>query len=658
MRGPGPMRGSHGHAKAKNFKGTILRLATYFKTAKIALLLVLAVTVLATVFNTISPKQLGKATTSIQTTVMQRMLYDQIVDQFGGEIPEQMQGMTGSELLEMLPAEVQESVSENARQAVADMPFDHRPTMDFGYIGGILLLCLGLYAFSAFFNFIQAFVMAGLTQKIVRKMRNDVSAKLNRLPIKYFDAYTHGEILSRVTNDIDNISNTLQQSLTQIITSVVTIISVLVMMLSISGWLTLICVCTLPFIVLIAALVAKHSQKQFAANQKELGELSGHVEEIYSGRQVIEAYGQQDKVTAQFDSINNRLYAAGWKSQFISGLIMPLTNFINNLGFLLICVVGGMFSINGAISLGDVVAFTQYSRQFTQPIVQTANIVNILQSTAASAERVFEILDAAEEEPDAPDAVELANPEGRVSFQHVRFGYREDKILISDMNIDVKPGQTVAIVGPTGAGKTTLVNLLMRFYELNGGKIAIDGVDITHIKRSNLRSLFGMVLQDTWLFGGSIRDNIAYGRDDATEEQIQAAAKAAYVDRFVRTLSEGYDTVINEEASNLSQGQKQLMTIARAILADPAILILDEATSSVDTRTEVLIQKAMNRLMEGRTSFVIAHRLSTIRGADIILVMNHGDIIEQGTHEELMAKKGFYADLYMSQFAGGTQQSA
>ena len=649
MRGPGPMRGSHGQAKAKNFKGTILRLATYFKAAKIALLLVLAVTVLATIFNTISPKQLGKATTSIQTTVMQRMLYDQIADQFGGEIPEQMQGMTGSQLLEMLPAEVQESVSENARQAIADMPFDHRPTMDFGYIGGILLLCLGLYAFSAFFNFIQAFVMAGLTQKIVRKMRNDVSAKLNRLPIKYFDAYTHGEILSRVTNDIDNISNTLQQSLTQIITSVVTIISVLVMMLSISGWLTLICICTLPFIVLIAALVAKHSQKQFAANQKELGELSGHVEEIYSGRQVIEAYGQQDKVTAQFDSINNRLYAAGWKSQFISGLIMPLTNFINNLGFLLICVVGGMFSINGAISLGDVVAFTQYSRQFTQPIVQTANIVNILQSTAASAERVFEILDAAEEEPDAPDAVELANPEGRVSFQHVRFGYREDKILISDMNIDVQPGQKVAIVGPTGAGKTTLVNLLMRFYEIQQGEILIDGISTKDLSRQAVHSLFCMVLQDTWLFEGTVRENLVYCTPGVSDETMEKACKAVGLHHFIRTLPKGYDTILNDQVS-LSQGQKQQLTIARAMIADKPMLILDEATSSVDTRTEQKIQAAMDQLMEHRTSFVIAHRLSTIKNADLILVLREGDIVESGTHDQLLQQGGFYAELYNSQF--------
>lgn len=532
------------------------------------------------------------------------------------------------------------------------MDFLSYPEIDYPYIGRIILTCLGLYILSAVFNFVQSFVLATITQKMVYRMRNEVKAKLNRLPISFFDKHTHGEILSRVTNDIDTISNTLQQSLAQILSSIVQVLAVLIMMLTISPILTLVTLLTLPVIILITTIVAKHSQKQFARNQAELGNINGHIEEMYTGHKVIAAYGREQAAIQKFDQINQRLYTAGWKSQFVSNIITPLTHLVNNTGFLLICVLGGLMSTRGLIDLGGVVAFTQYSRRFTHPIVQVTNIFNILQATAASAERVFEILDEPEEIPDHKDVIELTNPKGKVEFKNVKFGYSPDKILINNMNIQVQLGQTIAIVGPTGAGKTTLVNLLMRFYEINGGQILIDGIDITKIKRKNLRSLFGMVLQDSWLFNGTIRDNIAYGREGATEEEIINAAKIAYVDHFVRTLPKGYDTIINEEASNISQGQKQLITIARAVLSDPAILILDEATSNVDTRTELLIQKAMAKLMKGRTSFVIAHRLSTIKNADLILVMKQGDIIEQGTHSQLMKQNEFYAELYNSQFSG------
>ncbi|HNX92560.1 MAG TPA: ABC transporter ATP-binding protein, partial [Syntrophomonas sp.] len=483
-------------------------------------------------------------------------------------------------------------------------------------------------------------------------MRQDVDEKLARLPLKYFDAHTHGDILSRVTNDIDNISTTLQQSLTQLISAVVTLVGVLIMMLTISPWLTLIFAVVLPLSALVTKAAAKRSQIFFASQQRELGLLNGHVEEMYTGHQIVKAYGHEKQSLEKFDAINEKLYTAGWKAQFVSGLIMPLLSFINNVGYVMVCVAGGIFVTKRLITIGDLQAFIQYSRQFTQPIVQTANIINIIQSTIASAERVFEILDEAEEIPDDADAKVIANPEGDVAFNDISFRYQPDVPLIEDLNIDIKKGQTIAIVGPTGAGKTTLVNLLMRFYEINSGRITVDGVDIRDIKRGALRSMFGMVLQDTWLFNGTIKDNIAYGRVNATFDEIVKAARAAHADHFIRTLPDGYNTILNEEASNISQGQKQLLTIARAILADPAILILDEATSSVDTRTENYIQNAMLTLMKKRTSFVIAHRLSTIRNADLILVMNNGRVIEQGTHNELLDRKGFYADLYNSQFSG------
>lgn len=604
--GRGPMGGQIGLPvqKARDFKGTIKRLLGYLKPRRVQLLTVFVMAVLSTVFAIVSPKILGKATTKLFEGVM--LKYNQV---------------------------------PGAR-------------VDFEYIWQILLLLIGLYFFSAFFGFVQQYIMAGVAQETVYDLRNEVNDKLARLPLKFFDARAHGEILSRVTNDIDNISSTLQQSLTQLISSVVTIAGILIMMLTISPLMTLIALVTLPLSFIVTALIARRSQKYFAAQQKEIGILNGHVEEMYTGHQIVKAFGRERESIGRFNEINERLYQAGWKAQFISGIIFPLMNFISNIGYVLVCVVGGILVTKRAIEIGDVQAFIQYTRQFTHPIIQTANIANIIQSTVASAERVFELLDEVEQIPDREDAKVIESPKGEVRFQNVQFGYKEDVPLMGNMNIEVKPGQTIAVVGPTGAGKTTLVNLLMRFYEINSGKITVDGVDIRDLKRGGLRTMFGMVLQDTWLFNGTIRDNIAYGRAGATEAEIVRAAKAAHADHFIRTLPDGYDTILNEEASNISQGQKQLLTIARAILADPAILILDEATSSVDTRTELLIQKAMKALMRGRTSFVIAHRLSTIRDADLILVMNEGSIIETGSHDELLAQGGFYADLYRSQFTG------
>lgn len=665
----GPRKGmgrGHGHGmamgmpvqKAKDFKGTLKRLIGYLKPYTPRLIIVFIAAMLSTVFAIISPKILGNATTELFEGFMAK--------RSGGGI-------------------------------------------NFDAILQILIVLAVLYLISALFGYLQQYVMAGVAQKTVYGLRKEVNEKLNRLPIKYFDSRTHGEILSRVVNDMDNIASTLQQSLTQLITSVVTLVGVVVMMLWISPLMTLILILTLPLSVIAIKKIASRSQIYFKAQQTTLGELNGHVEEMYTGHPVVKAFGHERKSIEKFNHVNEELYNSGWKAQFMSGIIMPIMSFIGNIGYVLVCVVGGILVTRQAIKIGDIQAFIQYARQFSQPITQTANIANIIQSTIASAERVFEILDEEEEVADAVDAgkteaeeadaqkavagetearaaeaqkahahkayagepeAEKTDPQtahaqtahadlpfssgGEVQFRGVKFGYKEDVVLMDNLNIDVRSGQTVAIVGPTGAGKTTLVNLLMRFYEIDEGQITIDGVDITKLKRGHLRSMFGMVLQDTWLFNGTIRENIAYGRSGATEEDVVRAAKAAHADHFIRTLPDGYNTILNEEASNISQGQKQLLTIARAILADPAILILDEATSSVDTRTEVHIQKAMNELMKGRTSFVIAHRLSTIRDADLILVMNNGSIIEQGNHEELLAKNGFYADLYNSQLAGNT----
>ena len=613
--GPGQRPGGFGGgpigmpvAKAKDFRGTFKRFIVYLRPYRTQLGTVLLFAVLSTAFSIMSPKIMGKATTKI----------------FEGLIAK----LTAYRMQQRVPA------------------------LDFHYIGRIILILIGLYLVSALFSYIQQYVMAGVAQKTVFDLHQAVSRKLARLPLRFYDGRPHGDIMSRVTNDIDNISTNLQQSMTQLISSLCTIIGVVIMMLTISPLLTLITIVTLPVSFAVTTAIAKRSQQNFSAQQSELGALNGHVEEMFTGHPIIKAFRREQSSIQEFNAINDRLYQVGWRAQFVSGIIFPMMGFINNLGYVLVCIVGGIYTIKNQIKLGDVQAFIQYSRQFSMPIVQTANIVNILQSTLASAERVFEILDEPEEIPDNPDAAIIERPQGAVRFERVRFGYKEGVTLMEDLNIDVQPGQTIAIVGPTGAGKTTLVNLLMRFYEINGGRITVDGTDIRDLRRGDLRRIFGMVLQDTWLFNGTIRDNIAYGREGADDAAVIRAAKAAHADHFIRALPQGYQTVLNEEASNISQGEKQLLTIARAILADPAILILDEATSSVDTRTEVNIQKAMKELMKGRTSFVIAHRLSTIRDAELILVMNNGGIIEMGDHRELLAKGGFYADLYNSQFTG------
>ncbi len=611
-RGPGGGHGGFGAPveKAKNFRGSLKRIVQYLRPRRFVLLSVFLMAILSTVFSIAGPKIMGKAITKLGEGLVAKMMH-----------------VPGAKV-------------------------------DFDYIGHIVLIMIGLYAVSATFSFVQQYIMASVAQKTVYDMRNDVSAKLARLPLRYFDSRTHGEILSRVTNDIDTVATTLQQSLTQLITSACTLLGVLVMMLSISPLMTVIAAVTLPLSILATMNIAKASQKHFAAQQKSLGQLNGHVEEMYTGHKIVKAFGREAQSIATFDEVNGQLYNAAWKAQFISGVIMPVMGFINNVGYVLVSVVGGILVTKRRLQLGDITAFIQYSRQFTMPIVQTANIANVLQSTVAAAERVFELLDEPEETPDSAAAKVIPFPKGEVRLENVKFGYKEGVTVIDDLNIDVKQGDTIAIVGPTGAGKTTMVNLLMRFYDVGAGRITVDGVDIRDLKRGDLRTMFGMVLQDTWLFNGTIRDNIAYGRQGATDEDVVWAAKAAHADHFIRTLPDGYKTVLNEEGTNISQGQRQLLTIARAILADPPILILDEATSSVDTRTEAYIQKAMIELMKRRTSFVIAHRLSTIRNADLILVMNNGRIIEQGNHRDLLAKGGFYADLYNSQFAGANLENA
>ena len=591
--------------KPKDFKGTLKKLLIYMSAYRLQLLFVIIFAVCGTIFNIAGPKILGKATTEI----------------FNGLVSK-VSGGSG---------------------------------MDFGKIGQILFMTLGLYVISALCTFIQGMIMTGISQKTTYRLRKEISEKISRMPMDYFDTKPVGEILSRVTNDVDTVGQSLNQSATQLITSVTTIIGVLAMMLSISPLMTVMALLILPISAGLLSFVMKHSQRYFRDQQEYLGNVNGQVEEIYSGHNIIKAFNKEEDVIRAFNETNGKLYNAAWRSQFFSGMMMPIMQFIGNLGYVGVAILGGYLAIKRTIEVGDIQSFIQYVRNFTQPIQQIAQVSNMLQMTTAASERVFAFLDEKEEEQTAEDPVRVEGLRGNVTFEHVRFGYNPDKTIIHDFSAEIKEGQKIAIVGPTGAGKTTMIKLLMRFYDVSSGAVKIDGHDIRDFNRNELREMFGMVLQDTWLFHGTIRDNIRYGRLDASEEEIVNAAKAAHVHRFVQTLPGGYDMELNEEASNVSQGQKQLLTIARAILADPKILILDEATSSVDTRTEVLIQKAMDNLMKGRTSFVIAHRLSTIRDADLILVMKDGDIVEQGTHDALIAQKGFYAELYNSQFEKPTE---
>ena len=597
----GPRGGQMPVEKAKDFKGSIGKLFSYMKRFHGAIVVVMLCAVASTVFSVIGPDIMGKATTSLASGLM-----------------EKIQGTGG---------------------------------IDFVYIGKILLFVLGLYLFSALFSFIQGWLMTGVTQKVCYRMRKDISEKINRMPMSYFESRTYGEVLSRITNDVDTLGQSLNQSITQIITSVATMVGVLVMMLRISPLMTLIAVVILPISVTLISLVVKKSQKYFKQQQEYLGHINGQVEETYAGHTVIQAYNKEKDMVQQFQETNDTLYHSAWKSQFLSGLMQPIMMFVGNLGYVAVALSGSLLAIRGTITIGEIQAFIQYVRNFTQPMQQIAQVINQVQSMAAASERVFEFLEEKEEVQTAEHPVQLEQVRGSVDFEHVSFGYKPEQCIIHDFSAQVQPGQKIAIVGPTGAGKTTMVKLLMRFYDVNSGTILLDGHDIRDFDRRQLRESFGMVLQDTWLFQGTIMENIRYGRLDATDEEVIAAAKAAHADSFIRQLPGGYQMELNEDASNVSQGQKQLLTIARAILADNKVMILDEATSSVDTRTEQQIQKAMDHLMEGRTSFVIAHRLSTIRNADLILVMKDGDIIEQGSHEELLEKNGFYADLYRSQFA-------
>ena len=605
--GPGGMHGMRGGEKAKDFKGTLGKLFKYLRPYYFRLVIVVIFASASTVFAIVGPKILAKATDKLSEGIMAKV------------------AGTGG--------------------------------IDFDYIGQIILILVGLYLISALFSYIQGFITSTISQRVAYDLRTSISQKMDRMPLSYFDKHTSGDILSRVTNDIDTIAQSLNQSMSQVITSTVTVIGIFIMMLTISPVMTLIAVCVLPVSMVLIGLVMKRSQKYFARQQAALGDVNGHIEEMYGGHNVVKAFNGEAASVEQFNEYNDNLYESAWKSQFFSGLMQPITGFVGNVGYVAVCLLGGVLAGGGGITIGDIQAFIQYVRQFNQPITQLAQTMNMLQSTAAAAERVFEFLGEEELEPETPKvtADEVAKVEGSVTFADVNFGYLKDQTIINDFSLHVHAGQTVAIVGPTGAGKTTIVKLLMRFYELNSGSILIDGKDIRDFGRQDLRSLFGMVLQDTWLFNGTIKENLMYGKLDASDEEVKEACKVAYVDHFVQTLENGYETMINEESSNISQGQKQLLTIARAFLKDPKILILDEATSSVDTRTEVLIQKGMEKLMEGRTSFVIAHRLSTIRDADTIIVMKDGDIVELGNHDSLLAKDGFYASLYRSQFEGSDE---
>ena len=649
----GPMGGGMGAGeKAKDFKGTVKKLAKYLAEFRWQMLMVAIFAVGSTTFAIVSPKILGGATNQIVEDYVSMKAYETITSKLpnGASLPA---GTTGADVLKRLPnkSEIESQIPSSQLDTIKKLDLSQRPEFHFDAIWRIVLLLAGLYVLSAIFRYIQTWLMTQVTQTVTFRMRRQLSEKINRLPLSYFDKQTYGEVLSRVTNDVDTISQTLNQSLSQVVSSTVMVLGILMMMFSISWQMSLVALLVLPLAGGVITLIAKSSQKQFLRQQTQLGELNGHIEEMYGGHQVMRVFNGQKKSLAKFSRINNQLQESAWKAQFLSGLIYPIMNFIGNIGYVVMAILGGWLAINGRLKIGDIQAFIQYIDQFNQPLVQVANIANVLQSTAAAAERVFEFLDEPEEQAEGKDLVKLAHVKGEVEFDNVVFGYKPDQTIIKGLSAHIKPGQRVAIVGPTGAGKTTLVNLLMRFYEINSGAIKIDGVDIAQMKRSDVRQMFGMVLQDTWLFNGTIRQNLLYGNPTASEEEMIATAKEAHVDHFVRSLPGGYDMVLGEEAANISQGEKQLLTIARAMLARTPMLILDEATSSVDTRTEVLIQKAMDKLMQGKTSFVIAHRLSTIRDADLILVVRDGNIIEQGKHDELLKQNGFYTELYNSQFA-------
>lgn len=642
----GMMRGGE---KPKDFKKTMQRLIEYLSPYKKSLIVVVIFAIGSTIFSILGPRLLGNVTNQIAEDYIHIVVYEQVVENLpqGITLPS---GTTGEDILERVPPEMISDVPEDRLDQIKNVDFSEKPHIQFDIIGKTILLLIGLYLLSALFSYLQGWIMSGIAQKISYDFRKKILNKIHRLPLKYFDDQTHGEVLSRITNDVDTVSQTLNQGMTQIITSVTTILGILIMMLSISWLLTVVAIVVLPISFLFISFIIKKSQNLFKRQQDTLADINGHVEEIYAGHNIVKAFNGEKRALKKFNAINEDLYDSAWKSQFLSGLLFPIMDIVGNVAYVAIAVLGGWLAINNRLMIGDIQAFIQYMRQFTQPITQVANITNVLQSTAAAAERIFEFLEEQEEVEDVKNLVVLDSVRGDVEFDHVTFGYEPDQVVIKDFSVKVRAGQQIAIVGPTGAGKTTLVNLLMRFYDVDGGSIKIDGADIRDMRREDVRQMFGMVLQDTWLFNGTIKENISYGNPDKSDSEIIQAAKNAHVDHFIHSLPDGYDMVINEEADNISQGEKQLITIARAMLDDPPMLILDEATSSVDTRTELLIQRAMENLMKGRTTFVIAHRLSTIKKADLILVIDNGDIVEKGKHEGLLKKNGFYASLYNSQF--------
>lgn len=644
---PGMLTGGE---KAKDFKGTMQKLISYLRPYWVKMISVTIFAILGTVFAIISPKIMGNMTDQLVNDYISQTAYDEIISKLpqGVTLP---QGTKGADILNTLPTSMQEQIPADKLELIKNLDLSQRPEIQWAVLLDFVYLLLFLFVLSSLFSFIQGWITTGVTQNITLRMRQEISEKINLLPLKYFDKKSFGDVLSVVTNDVDTISQSLNQSMTQVITSVVTIIGILVMMLSISWQMTLVAIIALPLSFGIIAIIVKNSQKYFKSQQEILGKLNGHIEEMYAGHTIVKVFNGEQRSQEIFNRTNESLYNNGWRSQFFSSLMWPIMNFIGNLDYVAVAIVGADLAVKGIVTIGDIQAFIQYVSQFNQPIIQTANIANVLQSTAAAAERVFEFLAEKEEIREIESPIKLNEIKGAVEFENVVFGYNKNEPIIKGFTAHIKPGQRIAIVGPTGAGKTTIVNLLMRFYDVDSGSIKIDGVDIRDMKRKDLRKMFGMVLQDTWLFNGTIKENLAYGNLDATEEELYEASKAAHADHFIQTLPNGYDLELNEEASNISQGEKQLLTIARAMLANPPMLILDEATSNVDTRTEILIQKAMEKLMQGSTSFVIAHRLSTIKDADLILVMRDGNIVEQGNHEQLLNKKGFYFELYNSQFS-------